>query len=165
MKFDEGENRFRILTDARIGWEGWKDGSPFRREGVDCNIEEDEVDIDEKYDKPKINHFWAFSVFDYADKKIKILTLTQKTVMKAIQGLVDDPDWGDPQKYDISVEKIKKGQKTSYSVKSYPHKALPKDIAKLVSESKIDLDSLFREPGEEEEDDFTKKQRKAARSF
>ncbi len=154
MKLKDGENRFRVLSDAKIGWEGWKDNKPFRREGIECNIDAKEVDTDSKYGKPKpkINHFWAFVVWDYADKKVKILELTQKTIQKEIDGLVNDADWGDPQGYDISIARTKKGERVSYSVKSYPHKVITKEVKEALAESEIDLDSLFNVEVEGDED-------------
>lgn len=160
MKFQDGENRFRILSEAKIGWEGWKDGQPFRREGIERNINDDEVDTDSKYGKPKpkINHFWAFMVYDYTDKKIKILSLTQKTIMKGIEALVNDADWGDPVKYDISVAKTKKGERTTYSIKSYPPKPIAKEVIALQKESELDIEDLFRDKADDEDDmsDFDK---------
>jgi len=152
MKLQDGENRFRVLSDAKVGWEGWKDNKPFRREGVDCNIEESEVDTDSKYGKPKpkINHFWAFVVWDCQDKAVKILSLTQKTIHKAINELVEDKDWGDPKEYDLSIVRTKSGERVSYAVKSYPHKKLTKEQEEAFASSDIDLDSLFEdEPSDE----------------
>jgi len=37
-KFEDGRNKFRILTDVVTGWEGWKDKKPFRHEGDVCKI-------------------------------------------------------------------------------------------------------------------------------
>lgn len=147
MKFSEGDNRFRVLSEARVGWEGWKDSKPFRREGTDKNIEDHEVDTDSKFGKakPKINHFWAFIVWDYTDKQVKLLTLTQKTVRTAIEGLVADPDWGDPMAYDINVKREEKGGRTSYSVTSYPPKKLTKEVEEALASTEINLDSLFDE--------------------
>ena len=145
MKLQEGANRFRIISDAVIGWEGWKDNSPFRREGIDINITADEVDVDAKYNKPKINHFWAFKVFDYTDSSVKLLELTQKTVLKAIQGLNDDADWGDPKAYDISITKTKEGDRTSYAVKAYPPKPLTDEVQEACDASDVDPKSLFND--------------------
>lgn len=155
-KFQDGENRVRILSEAVIGWEGWKDNKPFRREGVEQNIEPDEVDTDSKYGKPKpkINHFWGFLVYDYASKMIRIMTVTQKSVMKKIENLVDDSDWGDPQKYDISVKKTKKGERTSYDVTAYPPKPLAKEVKAAFDATELDHQILFAEQGEEEDDGF-----------
>ncbi len=150
MKLEEGKNRFRTMSEAVIGWEGWKDNKPFRRKGVDQNIDADEVDTDEKYGKPKISHFWAFKVFDYADKKIKILEITQKTVMKALESLVNDDDWGDPVNYDVEVERAKNGERTVYTTKPFPPKKASKEMTDALEASSADLEVLFKD----EEDGF-----------
>lgn len=151
MRFQDGDNRFRIMTPAVIGWEGWKDNKPFRRKGIEKNIEDEEVDTDSKYGKPKpkINHFWAFLIYDYADKKIKILEITQKTIMKVIQTLVEDGEWGDPAAYDISVTKTKKGQRTNYAVKAYPPKPVTKEVKALLADNELDVEDLFKDASEE----------------
>lgn len=146
MKFSEGDNRIRILDEeAAIGWEGWKDGKPFRRKGIEQNITEDEVDTDSKFGKPKpkINHFWAFRVYDYTDKSVKILSLTQKTVMKAIEKLVADSDWGNPSGYDLNISREEKGGRTSYTVNPYPPKPLAKEVQIASAATEIDLNDLF----------------------
>lgn len=157
MKFEEGDNKIRILTPALVGWEGWKDGKPFRRKGVEQNIEEDEVDVDEKFKKPKMAHFWAFVVWNYEEKKIMLLSLTQKSIMKVIENLVNDEEWGDPTKYDITIIKTVKGGKTTYSVKSSPMKAISEEAQEAFEETKIDLESLIREPGDDSDMDFSGK--------
>lgn len=154
MKLEDGSNRIRVVSDASIGWEGWRDNKPFRRAGIDQNIEEDEVDLDEKFGKPKLSHFWAFKVIDYKDDSVKILQITQKSIMKAIESLVNDSDWGDPKDYDISIERAKNGDKVSYSVKSYPPKKLTSTLQALVDESKIDLNSLFNDDSDAGFGDF-----------
>lgn len=163
MKLEVGKNKIRILSDARIGWEGWIDGKPFRREGIEQNITADEVDIDEKFShKPKINHFWAFIVYDYADEQVKMFTLTQKTIMKQIQSLVEDEEWGDPLKYDLNIEKSE-GKRVTYTVKPYPHAKLSSDVEEALEASELDLDSLFKEAGEDEEVSASRK--KANKDF
>lgn len=153
MKFSDGDNRFRVLSDeASIGWEGWKDGKPFRRKGIEQNITEDEVDTDAKFGKPKpkINHFWAFLVYDYADKCVKILTVTQKTIMKAIEALATDEDWGNPTAYDLNVKREEKGGRVSYTVTSYPPKPLAKEVQLAAAAAEINLDDLFEQELEKE---------------
>lgn len=157
MKFEEGENRFRIMSpEAVIGWEGWVDGKPFRREGIEKNIEDNEVDTDNKFgkDKPKIDHFWAFVVWDYADDSLKILEIKQKTIMAKIQAHAEDEDWGDPTGYDISVTRETKGTRTSYDVKMYPPKKVSKEMETAYKETELDPRSLFAEP---EDDSSSKK--------
>jgi hypothetical protein len=158
MKFEEGvQMKFRILSDALIGWEGWRDNKPFRRLGIEQNITEDEVDIDTTYKKPKINHFWAFLVYNYQEKKVQILEITQKTVMTAIEKLVDDEDWGDPKKYDLSVEKVKDSKRTSYSVKPYPPKKASAEVEDALENSTIDLEEVFLGDDQEDKDGFKKR--------
>lgn len=128
MKFEDGDNKFRILTDAVIGVEGWKDNKPFRRGGADATITPDEVDIDQKYGKPKINSFWAFYVYSYPDEKIMLLQINQKTIQKAIMGYATDEDWGHPSGYDLTVTRTDTGGKVSYSVKPSPAKPLAKAV-------------------------------------
>ncbi len=149
MKLQEGANRFRIMSDAVIGYEGWKDNKPFRREGLDMNIDASEVDVDPRYKKPKINHFWAFKVWDYTESAPKLLEITQKTIMKAIQGLEGDADWGDPKAYDISITKTKEGDRTTYAVKAYPPKPITPEIEEATESSDIDPRSLFGEADED----------------
>lgn len=157
MKFQEGENRFRILTAARLGWQGWKDNKSFNREGVEKNIEDDEVDVDEKFGtgKPKIKHFWVFVVWDYQEEKIAILQLTQNTVMKSIKELQDDEDWGDPREYDLTVTQKKEGNFTKYSVKPSPQKPLKAAIEEAFEETDIDLDQIiFSEKSDSDDEDW-----------
>lgn len=154
FKLQEGKNRIRIMSDALVGWEGWRDGKPFRRQGAEQNIDVKEVDIDEKYKKPKINHIWAFLVWDYESESLKYFTLTQKTIMKAIDSLVNDEDWGDPKGYDIGIEKIKKGPRTSYSVTSYPHKKVLPEITEAMETTELDAEKIFRESNDDAEDEF-----------
>lgn len=155
MKLQDGDNRIRVMTDAVIGWEGWKDNKPFRHEGAECKITADMVDVDPKYDKAKINHFWAFVVFEYASNSFKILEITQKSVMAKIYNYLEDADFGDPKTYDLVILKQKNGEKTEYNVIAKPPKPVTDEIAQAWSENKdkIDLQKLFKGeyPVEDEE--------------
>jgi len=147
MKLQDGENRFRILSTPVIGYEGWKDGKPFRREETVCSITPDMVDLDTKFDpagKPKINHFWAFAVWNTTEKKVQILELTQKTIMSPLHDLINDADWGDPRKYDISITRTKVGDKVTYTVKPFPHKDLTAEIKTAYDDSDIDPRSILK---------------------
>jgi hypothetical protein len=62
LSLEEGDNRIRILTQAIVGWEGWKDGVSKRVMGFENPFSVDDVDFDEKYKKPMFAHFWGFIV-------------------------------------------------------------------------------------------------------
>lgn len=143
MKLENGNNKFRVLSDVVIGWEGWKDGKPFRHEGDTCQIKPHQVDTDQMSGKPKINYFWAMSVWNYQDEKVQVLQLTQKTVMGPLFDLEENEDWGDLKDYDVTVTKTKEGDRTKYSVMPSPKKQVSKEIAEAYAEAKPDLSKLF----------------------
>lgn len=145
MRLEEGENRIRILTNPKIGYVCWKDNKPIRREETVCSFKPEEADKDEKFGngKPKINLFWAMMVWDYKDGQIKILEIVQKTVLKAIENLANDQDWGSPLGYDISINKVKNGERTTYTVSPKPAKPLSEEVKKAFDESDIDVNIIF----------------------
>lgn len=95
-------------------------------------------------DMPK--HFWAMVVFDYTDKKVKILEITQKGVQAYLTQLSRDEDWGDPvgtKGYDIVVTRDGEGFDTKYTTSPKPHKELDPGILKLYTDMKINLEALY----------------------
>lgn len=132
FKLTTGDNKFRILTDAVIGKEGWKDNKPFRRGGVDAHIDSDEVDLDEKTKKPKINDFMAFYVLDHADNKVKIASFTQAGIKKSIMSYAAEEDYGHPTGYDLKINKSGDGLLTKYAVTPSVPKVLPAAAQKEV---------------------------------
>lgn len=141
-KLQDGVNRFRFLTDPVFGWEGWKDKKPFRHEGEVCKIKPEQVDLNQN-GKPNINYFWAMVVWDYKDKAVKVLEITQKTILSPLYDLEQNPDWGDIKNYDVEINRKKEGDKTSYTVLGIPPKALTKEIKDAFAGSKVDLKKLF----------------------
>lgn len=143
MKLEEGVNSIRILSHAVIGWKYWT----IKNIPVRSKTSFDEMPADIKTDndgKKKIQHFWAFVVWDNHDEKIKVFELTQKTIMVAIKGLIDNPKWGDPHKYDIVINKVVNGGKTSYTVQAEPPIGEPdQKILDAYSQCNIDLSKLF----------------------
>jgi len=143
-KIQEGNNRYRVLSDAVTGWEGWKDKKPFRHEGDVCKITAEQVDLT-KDGKPNINYFWAMVVWSHADKRVQILEITQKTIMNALVQLEQNvEDFGDLKNYDIIINKSKVGDKTSYTVQGTPSKALTQEQVEAHETSEADLSKLFK---------------------
>lgn len=142
-KLVEGKNKFRVMSDVIVGWEGWKNKKPFRHEGQVCKIKTEDVDLNNN-GKPNINYFWAMAVWNYQDKKIQVLELTQKTVMGALYELEQNVDWGDLKGYDIEITKKKEGDKTKYYVLGIPPKPLTDEITKAYEDSDVDLSALFK---------------------
>jgi len=135
MKFQKGDNKFRILSKPIIGWVDWKDKKPFR------------FPMKNKPDRPMgdqpIKHFWAFIVYDYTNPGVKILEITQSSIQTAIASLSKNEDWGAPFEYDLKVNKTGEGMDTEYSVMPSPKKPLSEEIKKMAMEKPCYLDALF----------------------
>ncbi|HEX2527288.1 MAG TPA: hypothetical protein VHL31_13450 [Geminicoccus sp.] len=70
MKLEKGENTFRVLSPAIVGWEAWKtfpngDKKPYRWPAGEGNGPADPsvFDLDDN-GNPKFKHFWAFLVWN-----------------------------------------------------------------------------------------------------
>ncbi len=138
MRFKEGINRFRIMASAVTGFEYFTaDNKPVRsKEPFEetPNIKKD----------GRVKAFWAFPVWNYQDNMIQILELTQKTIMKDVKALVDNPKWGSPFLYDIAVTKTGEGLDTEYSTMAEPPVAEPDDMLKMDYADKTpNLEALF----------------------
>lgn len=142
MKLQDGENTFRVLSSAIVGFEYWtNDKKPVRLKTfpevmpVDIKIEKD--------GSKKIKPFWAFVVWNYTAEQIQILQLTQKSIMGAIKAVVDNKKWGNPKGYDITVTRTGEGLDTEYSTMPNPHSILEDKIADALSDKKVNLEALF----------------------
>lgn len=141
MKFQDGENKFRFLSSPILGWEGWKDMGDGTRKPIRHKMNEP---FDPSEVEPEsIKHFWASVVWNYKDKKIQILEITQKSIQKTLRALANNEDWGSPLHYDILV--VKSGQKleTEYQVNPIPPRDLDESIVKEYKQSNIDLNKLY----------------------
>jgi hypothetical protein len=141
-KFELGKNKYRVLSDVVVGWEGWKNKKPFRHAGNVCKIKPEDVDLNQN-GMPNINYFWAMVVWNYEEKKIQVLEITQKTIMKVLKELEDSEEWGDLKGYDITINKEKVGDKTTYQTISSPPKAITAEVKKALEETEVKLEKLF----------------------
>lgn len=146
MKFVTGKNKFRILSSLVTGYEYWKTSE----EGKDVPVRSREVPADTsdgkvnpKSKKVDVNHFWLVAVWNYATESVQTLEITQKGIQKYILGLVNDPNWGKPQGYDIVVTKEGEGLNTKYTVAANPHKELPAEIIEAYEKADVNLESVF----------------------
>lgn len=132
FKFQEGENTFRVLSSAIIGYEYFnKDNKPVRSRTPFTTTP---TDIKEG---GSIKHFWAFLVWSYRAEKQQILEVTQSGVQSAIKSLVQNPKWGDPKNYDITVTRTGSGLDTEYNVMPNPHSEL------AVTPLPVNLEALY----------------------
>lgn len=137
MKFAQGENKIRILSQPILGWEDWTaDKKPVRFRYKNKPAQP----IDPA--RP-VKHFWAMIVWNYKEERIQILQITQASIRGAIEALSENEDWGAPYFYDIKI--TKKGEKveTEYNVAPVPHKPTSEAIRKAFHDRPINLEALF----------------------
>lgn len=138
MRFIEGENPFRVLSSAIVGYEYFKaDNKPVRSKEAFDSIP---VDIKQGGD---IKPFWAFVVWNYNAKKIQILELTQKGIMKTMQAYIKNPKWGSPMEYDFIVIRTGSGLDTEYSTSVNPKEEVDAAIKAKYRATAIELNELF----------------------
>lgn len=142
MKFEQGDNVFRVLGDPILGWEGWVPTSEGSDEPKRFEFNEKPTDAS-KFRDGRLKHFWAMPVWNYNAEKVQILQITQSTIQKAIKGFYADEDWGDPKDYDIKVHRTGEKLETEYSVSPKPHKDLDPKIAQEYENTSINLEALF----------------------
>lgn len=149
MKLDAGENKVRIISKPVIGWVEWIDKKPNRTQ-ID-----DEPEATDAENPPK--KFFTVVAIDRADGLVKIMELTQQSVIKAIKALSGNPDWGAPFAYDITIKKSGEGLKTKYAVTPSPKKKLEKEMVKLAQSKPCNLEKVFEneDPWSVEGDDDT----------
>jgi len=75
-----------------------------------------------------------------------VLEIKQQTIMRAIDALVKNPKWGNPQGYDVTIEKVKTGSRdldVEYHVIPEPSSSLDEGIAELAKQVPVRLEGLY----------------------
>jgi len=140
MKFQSGDNKFRIMSPVTMGWEYWTEAKkPMRSKEMLKTVP---LDADLTRGWPQ-KHFWAFTVWNFQTKKIEILQITQATIQTALTSLIHNEDWGDPREYSITVNKTGEKLETKYAVLPSPAKPVPADILQAYEEKYINMEALF----------------------
>ena len=149
LKIGEGEISFRMLTDFMIAYQGWKDKkSTVRKPLADGSapFTPEEVDVDTVYNKgPRIDYVWIAKALDLSDGQVKLLTLSQKTIMKAIEAWEANPRGGDIKKYDCSIIGKKDGGKTTYTFQAFAQGELEKSWKENIKKADLSFDDVFED--------------------
>lgn len=121
MKFEKGETEFMPLDSAIVGYEYWNtEGKPVRSE-EEPKTTPANIRVDNEGQPEKIKHFWAFPVWDFKSKEVKVLEITQKTIMNAVRNYTKNAKWGSPiMQYSFTVTREGDGFDTEYTVMANP---------------------------------------------
>ena len=143
MKLEDGDNTFRILSKPVVGYEYWTtESKPVRsREKFE---ETPNIKLTKEGKPTTVKHFWSFLVYNYKVNAIQSLELTQASVMKAMKALIENPKWGNPAGYDITINRTGKELLTKYAVVPNPHSALTPEIEEAFANTTIDLEDIFK---------------------
>lgn len=137
---EKTDNIIRILSKPIMGWLDWKEEngkkSPVR---IPFNQPEPEPINKEK----PVKHFWAMVIWDYQEKAIKIMEITQSTIQEAIYTLDCDEAWGEPMNYDLNIKRTGEKLETKYFVTPRPPKPVSDEIKNAFMEVNPDLNELF----------------------
>ena len=137
MKWEQGENRFRILSSPLIGMEAWTEDKKVTRKPLGS-----EWDLAQYRKEPKL--FWSLVVWNYNHETIQILNITQYGILKELETLCKDKDWGNPKEYDIKVHRKGKDMNdTEYTVTAVPHMKTEKLILDAFVEANVELEALM----------------------
>lgn len=135
-KFKPGENKIRILSKPVILWQDWADKKPLR------------FPFDKKpaaaIDPAKpIKLCWALLIWNYNDKKIQIVEISQKGIILSLEALAKNEAWGNPNKYDIKITKSGSGMDTEYLVTPIPPSTVTDEIKAAYRAKPCVLDRLL----------------------
>lgn len=152
-KFKDGANTFRILTAAITGFQYFNTAEKFVRSRTEFETEPTDIKPDSAGKPGKVQHFWAFLVLNLDEKKpvVQLATITQKGIQKDLLALIQNPKWGNPTKYDITITRSGSGLKTEYNVMPSPASeiAIPDlskyNVEKMVFGSGSSLDEVANE--------------------
>lgn len=138
MKFEQGANKFRVMSQPIMGWVYWtREKKPVRvrqqPKEIPANIRAGD----------KIKHFWAFAVWNYTANKIQILEITQASIQGPLTELVTNSDWGPPQDYDVTITRKGEGLDSEYTVTPSPHKDVPQEARSALRDARLNLEALF----------------------
>lgn len=148
-KLEENKShRFRIFGRAITGFEGWvQEGKKSKPVRFFKKPTDDELPGNIKTNdsgKPDIKRFLACLVWDYQAEEFRILSMTQKkSLIDPLNNYARDPDYGDPQGFDIKITRSGSGLDTEYTLLPSPPKAVAKAITEKYADFYCDLTQLF----------------------
>jgi len=142
MKLEKGDNVFRVLSSAVVGYEYWNNENKPIRLSKKPDVLPVDMRIDD-YGNKNLKHFWAFIVWNYKANAIQMLEITQVSIQEGIANLVKDVDWGDPKRYDIKITKTGEKMDTEYAVSPKPHTPVKAEIEQALLNKNYDLNALF----------------------
>lgn len=152
LKIKEGDNKIRVISPPLLGYVFFnKENKPVRKLFSNGDFSKEELiegncKKDEEGNLEGSRHFWALIVWDYKTETPKIWEVTQSTIMRGVESLSKDNDWGDPRGYDINIFRKGTGKlDTEFTVTPKPKKPLEKLVLEEINllEENCNLNALM----------------------
>ncbi|GAB4493321.1 MAG: hypothetical protein OHK0045_22580 [Raineya sp.] len=158
MKLEQGQNKFRILSNLVEGYVIFTEDNKPKRKHIkridgkipkECIFSKDELqeikarkkkDTD-VFEDPK--YFWLFLVYNHNKQVFQVLEIVQKSVIADMTEYLNQEDWADPFTYDFIVTKKGEGLNTEYSVSTSLPKQLPDEVIDTLSSLEYNLEAVF----------------------
>ncbi len=142
MKFKQGTNRFRILSSAVTGWEYWNVLNKPVRQKEEFNAIPLDIKLNPDGTYSQIKHFWAFIVWNYEEKMVQILEITQASIQRGLKIKIDNRE-GKATENDFIVTRTGTGFDTEYDIDVADPSPVPPDAVMALKAKKINLEALF----------------------
>jgi hypothetical protein len=139
-KLPEGEHKFRIVQRPIGGWLEWDNKKPKRSipsKKPLGRLDENTGEI--TYPK----RFWAMHVWDYQGKRLAVMEVTQASILKSLESLAFNEEWGDLSAFDIKIKKEGSGKDSKYGVIPIPPKEMSQEVRAIVESTPIRLEALY----------------------
>ena len=137
--------RMRCVGVGITGWVGWTNAKKPHRLATKPAPEQYHPDIQTADGEP-YKHFVATIVYVYETDEFKVLEMTQKMLINPLMKCIQNPEYGQPTDFDITIEKEGSGKEgTKYTLIPSPPKPLSKAIASRFAETDVDMKALFRD--------------------
>lgn len=138
MKLKQGDNLFRILTKPIMGYLGWNlENKPERRK------KKEEFAGVQLQENKSPRHFWAFGVYNFTTKQVEVMEITQATIQTQLTAIFNNPSWGAPFGYNLTINRAGDGLDTTYTTQPIPPDELTNEVKQKVIESPLNLDALY----------------------
>ena len=146
----KSEKRLRFVGQGITGVQAWTEPEEGQEYGTPINWEiapkelPENLQVDKK-GEPKLTPFLAGVVWDYDLEEFWCIQITQKTINEVIFNNLRDPDYGDPQNYDIKIRVKEEDGFTKYSTSPTPPMPLSKKVQAAWEEEghKINIFALY----------------------
>lgn len=149
MRFENGKNKFRVISAPLSGVVGWIDAVSDEGKKIRKPVRATDFKELSKLGvsfKEKAKAFWMLPVWNHKTSSVCLLEITQVGIMDSMLSTAYDEDWGHPSTYDFVVTKSGEGKdNTKYSTMPSPATELAPEIKAEIARYEFTLENIFSE--------------------